>query len=138
MSQARLAELIQSKRAVIGVVGLGYVGLPLALAFGRDLVNTPANDMGPEALGEAAAERRAGDFDAAIDAGRAVVVGVNQFADASASRVAVFRVDPEMERRQIDRLRALRAGRSEHAWSEAVSAVDRAARSIDSTRLCTT
>ena len=64
----------------------------------------------------------------AIDAGRAVVVGVNQFADASASRVAVFRVDPEMERRQIDRLRALRAGRSEHAWSEAVSAVDRAAR----------
>ena len=64
----------------------------------------------------------------AIDAGRAVVVGVNQFADASASRVAVFRVDPEMERRQIERLRALRAGRSEHAWREAVSAVDRAAR----------
>lgn len=64
----------------------------------------------------------------AIDAGRAVVVGVNQFADASASRVAVFRVDPEMECRQIDRLRALRTGRSDHEWREAVSAVDRAAR----------
>ncbi|MBI1346740.1 nucleotide sugar dehydrogenase [bacterium] len=33
MSQARLAELIQSKQAQIGVIGLGYVGLPLIRAF---------------------------------------------------------------------------------------------------------
>ena len=32
-SHARLAELIQSKQAVIGVIGLGYVGLPLVRAF---------------------------------------------------------------------------------------------------------
>ena len=51
----------------------------------------------------------------AIDAGDAVVVGVNRFADASdgASRLLdVFRVDPEVERRQIERLRAA-AGRPE-------------------------
>jgi UDP-N-acetyl-D-glucosamine dehydrogenase len=32
-SHARLAELIQTKQAVIGVIGLGYVGLPLIRAF---------------------------------------------------------------------------------------------------------
>jgi UDP-N-acetyl-D-glucosamine dehydrogenase len=33
MSQERLAELIGTKKAVIGVIGLGYVGLPLIRAF---------------------------------------------------------------------------------------------------------
>jgi UDP-N-acetyl-D-glucosamine dehydrogenase len=33
VSHARLAELVQSKQAVIGVIGLGYVGLPLVRAF---------------------------------------------------------------------------------------------------------
>ena len=33
MSQARLAQLIQDKNAVVGVIGLGYVGLPLVRAF---------------------------------------------------------------------------------------------------------
>ena len=33
MSHARLAQLIEKKTAVIGVVGLGYVGLPLIRAF---------------------------------------------------------------------------------------------------------
>jgi UDP-N-acetyl-D-glucosamine dehydrogenase len=32
-SHARLAELIQTRKAVIGVIGLGYVGLPLVRAF---------------------------------------------------------------------------------------------------------
>jgi UDP-N-acetyl-D-glucosamine dehydrogenase len=33
MSYSRLAELIQTKQAKIGVIGLGYVGLPLIRAF---------------------------------------------------------------------------------------------------------
>ena len=64
----------------------------------------------------------------AIDARQAIVVGVNQFTDDSVANIAVFRVDPEMERRQIERLRAVRAGRSESAWRAALAAVDRAAR----------
>ena len=32
-SHRRLAQLIQDKRAIIGVIGLGYVGLPLIRAF---------------------------------------------------------------------------------------------------------
>ena len=30
-----LLELIRSRRAKTGVIGLGYVGLPLAVEFGR-------------------------------------------------------------------------------------------------------
>ena len=33
MTHARLGKLIESKQAVIGVIGLGYVGLPLIRAF---------------------------------------------------------------------------------------------------------
>jgi len=33
MSHVRLAELIHTKQAVVGVIGLGYVGLPLIRAF---------------------------------------------------------------------------------------------------------
>ena len=33
MSHARLAELIEKKQAIIGVIGVGYVGLPLVRAF---------------------------------------------------------------------------------------------------------
>src|SRR5262245_15108163 len=32
-SHAGLSELIQTKRAIVGVIGLGYVGLPLIRAF---------------------------------------------------------------------------------------------------------
>jgi len=44
----------------------------------------------------------------AIDAGEAVVVGVNRFADGSAPAADVFRLHPDMERRQVERVRAVR------------------------------
>jgi methylmalonyl-CoA mutase N-terminal domain/subunit len=64
----------------------------------------------------------------AIDTGAAIVVGVNRFADETPADVDVFRVDPEMERRQIERVRAVRASRSEQEWRVALAAVERAAR----------
>jgi methylmalonyl-CoA mutase N-terminal domain/subunit len=65
----------------------------------------------------------------AIDAGDAIVVGVNRFADdTAAGRIDVFRVDPEIERRQIERVRAVRASRSEEASRAALADVERAAR----------
>ena len=63
----------------------------------------------------------------AVDAGTAIVVGVNRFADQGASGVDVFRVDPETERKQIGRLQALRASRSESEWRPALAAVEQAA-----------
>ena len=67
----------------------------------------------------------------AIDSGDAVVVGVNRFADTDAEKppsIAVFRVDPEVERRQIERLRAVRASRSASDCDAALAAVEAAAR----------
>ena len=53
----------------------------------------------------------------AIDAGEAVVVGVNRFAEdaGGAARWPTLTIDPEIERRQIERVRAVRASRSADA-----------------------
>jgi methylmalonyl-CoA mutase N-terminal domain/subunit len=62
-----------------------------------------------------------------IDRGETVVVGMNRF--ASDARIEdVFQLDPEVERRQIERVRQVRADRSETAWRAALADVDRAAR----------
>jgi methylmalonyl-CoA mutase, N-terminal domain len=67
----------------------------------------------------------------AVDAGEAVVVGVNRFVTDEKPSVDVFRVDPEVERQQIERVRALRAGRSEPEWKAALHAVETAAAGSD-------
>ena len=71
----------------------------------------------------------------AVDAGNAVVVGVNRFTKGEASPIGqvrpsadLFRIDPEVERRQVERVRAVRAGRSEREWRSALDAVEAAAR----------
>jgi len=73
-----------------------------------------------------------------IDAGTATVVGVNRFVKGSGvvSFVAgsgndsrpLFAVDPDIERQQIARVRALRASRSAGEWRAALAAVTMAAR----------
>ena len=73
----------------------------------------------------------------AIDAGTSVVVGVNKWAatdaDADASNArsdfhAIFTLDPQIESRQIERVRAVRASRSPAQWRSALDAVTCAAR----------
>src|SRR5438105_663177 len=49
----------------------------------------------------------------AIESGQAVVVGVNRFEDGSAPPTDVFRIDPDIERRQVERVRAIRSSRSQ-------------------------
>ena len=65
----------------------------------------------------------------AVDAGDAVLVGVNRYADAtpSHSSAAVFSIDPAIERQQSERVRALRAGRSDVDWRAAIVGVRTAA-----------
>jgi len=65
----------------------------------------------------------------AIDSGEAIVVGVNKFQESQhGPSVEVFRIDPEVERQQIERARAVRASRSESEWRAAVADVEQAAR----------
>ena len=72
----------------------------------------------------------------AIDRGETVVVGVNRFVQqddhipnpaTETAGIEPFRIDPEMERRQIERVRAIRAGRSHETWQTAIARVEAAA-----------
>jgi methylmalonyl-CoA mutase N-terminal domain/subunit len=64
----------------------------------------------------------------AIDRGASVVVGVNRFVDETPATIERFRIDPEIEREQVERVRAVRASRSESEWTAALADVEAAAR----------
>ena len=64
----------------------------------------------------------------AIDSGASVVVGLNRFTTDEGRSVPTFHVDPDVERRQVERVRAVRASRSVSAWKQALDAVENAAR----------
>jgi methylmalonyl-CoA mutase N-terminal domain/subunit len=64
----------------------------------------------------------------AIDAGQTVVVGVNRFTEPEKGSGGIFRVDPEVERRQIERVESVRAGRDAEASRRSLAAVADAAR----------
>ena len=68
-----------------------------------------------------------------IEQGDLVVVGVNRFRDDGAGevRAALQRIDPEGERRQIERVRRVRAERDGAAWSAALARLEDAARGTD-------
>ncbi len=70
----------------------------------------------------------------AIDSGDAVVVGVNRFEESARSTDGdrhLFQVDPEVERTQVARVRAVRATRADAAWRQALAAVSAAAAGRD-------
>jgi len=64
----------------------------------------------------------------AIDKGEAIVVGVNQFGDDSRPGLATLTIDSEVERKQVERVRAVRAGRSDAGVQAALDRVRAAAR----------
>jgi methylmalonyl-CoA mutase N-terminal domain/subunit len=65
----------------------------------------------------------------AIDSGAATVVGVNAFTSASGTApIATLRIDPRVETRQIERVRAIRASRNPERWTAAIAGVTRAAK----------
>jgi len=63
-----------------------------------------------------------------IDAGRDVVVGVNAYQSDESAPADVLRIDPEVERRQRERVAAVRAKRDGEAWRVALNGVRDAAR----------
>jgi len=66
-----------------------------------------------------------------IDAAGTIVVGVNRFtdnADRSLRKADLLTIDPEVERRQIERVRAMRTKRDQAACGAALDAIAAAAR----------
>jgi methylmalonyl-CoA mutase N-terminal domain/subunit len=66
-----------------------------------------------------------------VERGEAVVVGVNRFQQAEGESPRIFRLDPELERQQVARLRELRASRSAGTVESRLNALEQAARSAD-------
>ena len=64
-----------------------------------------------------------------IDAGEAVVVGVNRYQTAAATPIDVLRIDPRLEQQHRERVAAVRASRDRERWQSAIDAVVAAAES---------
>ena len=62
-----------------------------------------------------------------IDAGRRTVVGVNRFTERDEGELAILRIDPTLEQKQIDRVKAARGVRDPAVVSDALGAISRAA-----------
>ena len=64
-----------------------------------------------------------------VDAGEAVVVGVNKFNNDSEAEMPLQRLNPGLEHRQVERLRELRTRRDYTPWKQSLDQLQAAARS---------
>jgi methylmalonyl-CoA mutase N-terminal domain/subunit len=69
------------------------------------------------------------DWQRKVDAGEIAVVGVNRFVNETEPEIPLQRLNPELEQRQVERLRALRARRDRGPWESALRQLEDAARS---------
>src|SRR5215510_2772986 len=59
------------------------------------------------------------EYQRSVDSGQSTVVGVNKFTVEEEKSVPILRVDESLERKQVDRLRALRSRRDQGMWRKA-------------------
>jgi methylmalonyl-CoA mutase N-terminal domain/subunit len=64
-----------------------------------------------------------------VDREEAIVVGVNRFTVDEQKPIPIQRIDESLERKQVERLQALRARRDRKPWQETLSSIEEAARS---------
>jgi len=71
------------------------------------------------------------EFQQKVETGEAVVVGVNRFKQSEGETLAPFRLNPELEQQQIERVREVRSSRDRAVFDERLQALEQAARSSD-------
>jgi methylmalonyl-CoA mutase N-terminal domain/subunit len=71
------------------------------------------------------------EYQQAVERGDAVVVGVNRFKQEEAEAPVAFRLDPELEKQQVERLRQVRASRSAGVVEERLQGLEQAARGTE-------
>ncbi len=74
-------------------------------------------------------QQAAYEYQRGIERGERVVVGVNRFTEEAGTSVPLLRIDPEIERAQVERLRKLRARRDTARVAAALQQVEDTARS---------
>src|SRR5438445_6029300 len=77
---------------------------------------------------QAEIEQSAFEWQQEVESGKRAIVGVNRFGEDDGERVELYRLDPEAERRQLERTARVRAERNAAAAAEALEAVRDAAR----------
>jgi methylmalonyl-CoA mutase N-terminal domain/subunit len=73
-------------------------------------------------------QKAAFDYQRAVEAKEQIVVGVNDFQAEEEREIPTLRIDPALEREQIARLQALRAGRNEIETRSAIAELERRGR----------
>jgi methylmalonyl-CoA mutase N-terminal domain/subunit len=74
-------------------------------------------------------QKAAYEYQRSVETGEQIVVGVNRFVAEQETPIPTMRVDPELERAQIERVRAVRARRDSARAAATVAEVERRARS---------
>ena len=70
-------------------------------------------------------------YQQSVERGETVVVGVNRFHQGEDQPPPAFHIDPELERKQIERLREVRASRDAAVVEQSLDALEQAARGSD-------
>jgi len=70
-------------------------------------------------------------FQQSVDGLEAVVVGVNRFQVDEEKPIPLQQIDESLERKQVERLRALRARRAPGPWQSALARIEEAARGTE-------
>jgi methylmalonyl-CoA mutase N-terminal domain/subunit len=76
-------------------------------------------------------QRAAYEFQKGIESGERVIVGVNRFQMDEREKAPVFRIDPAIERMQVDRLREMRGSRDNAALQQRLNDLEAAARGTE-------
>jgi methylmalonyl-CoA mutase N-terminal domain/subunit len=71
------------------------------------------------------------EYQQAVDRQDAIVVGVNRFEVEEEKPIPIQKIDPALEPKQIERVRALRERRDAGVWKDALKKVEEAARSSE-------
>ena len=75
------------------------------------------------------------DYQKRVEKGEAVVVGVNRFEEEETASPVVFKMDPAIERQQVERVRELRASRDSQTHAARLDELEKAARGSDNLML---
>jgi methylmalonyl-CoA mutase N-terminal domain/subunit len=71
------------------------------------------------------------EFQKEIEKGQRIIVGVNKFRTDEGGQSGVFRIDPAIERSQVESLRKMRACRDSEKWGQSLVQLEAAARSTE-------
>ncbi len=80
---------------------------------------------------QAEIQKAAYDYQMTVERGQQTVVGMNQFQSEKEVPIPLLRIDPDIERTQVERLRALRVRRDAAKTSAALAGVERRARGTE-------